>query len=44
MSDHMNFHLPGGLHVEDEESVEAEISEEHVVLVQRSNEDEPMQN
>ena len=40
----MNFHLPGGLAVEDEESVEAEIRDEHIILVQRRNGDEPTPN
>ena len=43
---HMNFHLPGGLPAENEEDVEEEIRDEHLVLVQRSNgeEEEDHQN
>ena len=42
MSEYMNFHLPGGLDVSDEERVAEEIREEHVVLVQKSNNDIPL--
>ena len=44
MSNHMNFHLPGGIPAEDEEGLAAEIRDEHIILVQRSNDDEAHQN